>query len=152
GPARDPNAPLEQRHRDLAFATQAVYEDAFFHLLNTLQRRYGHSAVALAGGCAYNSVANGKIRDRTAFKHSYLQSAAGDAGGAIGAAYAVWHRAGARAPQMTHAYWGPSFGEDEIRTLLEDRRAAITSEGCTMGYVGDETDLAAMTAQAIADG
>ncbi len=96
GPPRGPDAPIEDRHRNLAWATQAVYEDAFFHLLNTLQRRYGHSAIALAGGCAYNSVANGKIRDRTAFKQCYLQSAAGDAGGAIGAAYAVWHRNGAR--------------------------------------------------------
>jgi predicted NodU family carbamoyl transferase len=84
-----PEAPISDRHRNLAWATQALYEDALFHLLNALQRRYGHSAVALAGGCAYNSVANGKIRDRTGFKQCYLQSAAGDAGGAIGAAYAV---------------------------------------------------------------
>ncbi|HEX4410944.1 MAG TPA: carbamoyltransferase C-terminal domain-containing protein [Xanthobacteraceae bacterium] len=152
GPARDPNAPIEQRHHDLAFATQAVYEDAFFHLLNTLQHRYGHSAVALAGGCAYNSVANGKIRDRTAFKHSYLQSAAGDAGGAIGAAYAVWHRAGARSPQMTHAYWGPSFDEDAIRALLDEKRDAIASEGCSVNHIGDEALLAETTARAIADG
>ncbi len=152
GPARDPNAPIEDRHRNLAFATQAVYEDAFFHLLNALQRRYGHGAVALAGGCAYNSVANGKITDRTAFKHSYLQSAAGDAGGAIGAAYAVWHRAGARSPQMTHAYWGPSFSDDDIRALLDDRRAAIAREGCSVDHVADETELAATTARAIADG
>jgi carbamoyltransferase len=106
GPARSPDAPIEDRHRNLAFATQAVYEDSFFNLLNTLQRRDGHTAVALAGGCAYNSVANGKIKDRTAFTKCYLQSAAGDAGGAIGAAYAVWHRTGARTAEMTHAFWG----------------------------------------------
>jgi len=58
GPPRTPDAPIEERHRNLAWATQAVYEDLFFHLLDTLQHRYGHSAVALAGGCAYNSVAN----------------------------------------------------------------------------------------------
>ena len=62
GPARRPDAPIEDRHRNLAFATQAVYEDGFFNLLNTLQRRNGNTAVALAGGCAYNSVANGKIK------------------------------------------------------------------------------------------
>ena len=120
GPPRDPDSPITDRHRNLAFATQAAYEDAFFHLLNTLQRRYRHTAVALAGGCAYNSVANGKIRDRTAFTQCYLQSAAGDAGGAIGAAYAVWHRAGARTAPMTHAYWGPSFTDAEIGALLDD--------------------------------
>ena len=88
GSAREPDAPIEERHRNLAFATQAVYEQAFFHLLNTLQRRNRHTAVTLAGGCAYNSVANGKITDRTGFTKCYLQAAAGDAGGAIGAAYA----------------------------------------------------------------
>ena len=54
----------------------------------------GGDTIALAGGCAMNSVANGKIRRRTPFRHVYVQSAAGDAGGAIGAAFAVWHKLG----------------------------------------------------------
>jgi len=152
GPGRSPDAPIEERHRNLAFATQAVYEDAFFHLLNTLQRRYGHTAVALAGGCAYNSVANGKIRERTAFQRCYLQSAAGDAGGAIGAAFAVWHRHGARAATMTHAFWGPSFTETELGALLADRRATIEAEGCTLRQFADEAELIEATARAIAEG
>src|SRR5689334_14647718 len=121
GPARNPDAPIEDRHRNLAFATQTVYEDSFFHLLNTLRRRDGYSAIALAGGCAYNSVANGKIKDRTRFTECYLQSAAGDAGGAIGAAYAVWHRTGKRTSAMTHAFWGPAFSNVELASLLADR-------------------------------
>jgi carbamoyltransferase len=152
GPQRHPEEPIEDRHRNLAWATQAVYEDAFFHLLKTLQHRYGHSAVALAGGCAYNSVANGKIRDRTAFKQCYLQSAAGDAGGAIGAAYAVWHRGGARTAQMTHAFWGPSFTDAELGALLKDRRGAIEAEGCSVRHIDDEKKLVEMTAGAVADG
>ena len=152
GPARDADAPLTDRHRNLAWATQAVYEEAFFHLLNALQRRYGHDAIALAGGCAYNSVANGKIRDRTPFRHCYLQSAAGDAGGAIGAAYAVWHRAGARTAQMTHAFWGPSFSDAELGALVTARRSAIEAEGCNARRVDDETELIETTARAIADG
>ena len=152
GPPRSPDSPIEDRHRNLAWATQAVYEDAFFHLLTTLQHRYRHSAVALAGGCAYNSVANGKIRERTGFKQCYLQSAAGDAGGAIGAAYAVWHRNGARAPEMKHAFWGPSFTDAELDALLADRRAAIESEHCSVRYIADDKDLVDMTAHAIADG
>jgi carbamoyltransferase len=71
GPVREPDAPIEDRHRNLAFATQAVYEKAFFHLLNTLRRRNGSTVVALAGGCAYNSVANGKIKDHTGFRRCY---------------------------------------------------------------------------------
>ena len=141
GPPRNPDAPIEDRHRNLAWATQAVYEDAFFHLLNTLQRRYNQTAVALAGGCAYNSVANGKIKDRTGFQECYLQSAAGDAGGAIGAAYAVWHRNGSRTPPMTHAFWGPSFTDAELSALLADRRTAIEAEGCTVRNVEDEKEL-----------
>jgi carbamoyltransferase len=152
GPARVPDAPIEERHRNLAYATQAVYEDAFFHLLATLQRRTGHKAVALAGGCAYNSVANGQIRERTGLTHCYLQSAAGDAGGAIGAAYVVWHRNGQRASEMSHAYWGPSFSDAEINALLTQRRAAIDAEGRTLRHIEDENELVATTAQAIADG
>ena len=117
-----------------------------------LQRRYGHRAVALAGGCAYNSVANGKIKDRTAYTDCYLQSAAGDAGGAIGAAYAVWHRTGARCAPMTHAFWGPSFSESKIGALLADRRAAIETEGCRVDHLGKEEELVDRTARAVADG
>ena len=152
GPTRQPDAPIEERHRNLAFATQAVYEQAFFHLLNTLQRRNGHTAVALAGGCAYNSVANGKITDRTGFTKSYLQAAAGDAGGAIGAAYAVWHQAGARTSQMTHAFWGPKFSNDELAALLVEHRAALESEGCAVQTLDDDKELVETTARAIADG
>jgi carbamoyltransferase len=152
GPPRNPDAPIAERHRHLAWATQAVYEDAFFHVLNAVQRRYGHTALALAGGCAYNSVANGKIHDRTAFKQCYLQSAAGDAGGAIGAAYAVWHRRGARSPEMTHAYWGPSFTDTEVGAVLADRRAAIEADGCSVYQIAAEQELVATTARAIADG
>ena len=152
GPARHPELPIEDRHRNLAFATQAIYEESFFHLLNTLQRRNGHTAVALAGGCAYNSVANGKIKDRTGFTKCYLQSAAGDAGGAIGAAYAVWHRSGARTSEMTHAFWGPSFTNQELAALLTKHRAAIESEGCGLQRFDDEKELVETTARAIADG
>ena len=152
GPARVPDTPIEERHRNLAWATQAVYEDAFSYLLATLQRRTGHKAVALAGGCAYNSVANGKIRERSSFTHCYLQSAAGDAGGAIGAAYVVWHRNGQRASEMSHAYWGPSFSDAEINALVTQQRAAIDAEGCTLRHIEDENELVATTARAIADG
>jgi carbamoyltransferase len=152
GPPRAPDDPIEERHRDLAFATQAVYEDAFFHLLQNLQRRYGHAALALAGGCAYNSVANGKILDRTGFKKLYVQPAAGDAGGALGAAYAVWHRHGARAAPMNHAHWGPSFADAELGTLLAERRDTIAAAGCTLRHFDDEAELIAAAARAIADG
>ncbi|MDX2257913.1 MAG: carbamoyltransferase C-terminal domain-containing protein [Hyphomicrobiaceae bacterium] len=92
GPARAKDEPLSDFHRDIARSAQAMYEEAFFHLLGRLHERYQIDSLALAGGCAMNSVANGKVRRMSPFKRLYVQSAAGDAGGAIGAAMHVWHR------------------------------------------------------------
>ena len=118
GPRRLPEDPLENRHRDIARSAQAMYEEAFFHLLNALQKRSGLTDLALAGGCAMNSVANGKVRRVTPFRRVYVQPAAGDAGGAIGSAFAVWHKLGGkRTFVMDHAYWGPAFGAAEISDL-----------------------------------
>ena len=89
GPARPPGAPLEQKHRDLARSAQVIYEEAFFALLDALHKKHPSDNLALSGGCAMNSVANGKVYLRTPFKKMYLPAAAGDAGGAIGAAAMV---------------------------------------------------------------
>ena len=152
GPARILDQPITARHRDLAWATQALYEGAFFNLLNAAQRKYGHRSLALAGGCAYNSVANGKIRDRTQFQRCYMQSAAGDAGGAIGAAYVVWHRQGARTAEIKHAFWGPSFSDAELGAVLDRKRTEIEGQACKWRHVADEKELIDQVAQAIADG
>ena len=153
GPARGQDEPLEQRHKDIARSVQAMYEEAFFHLLNMLHVRHGGTAVCVAGGCGMNSVANGKVTLRTPFKEIYVQSAAGDAGGAIGAAYAVWHELGGnRGPVMDHAYFGPGYGDDEISRLLEARAIEIRDAGCSVEKILDEAELCARTAQAIANG
>src|SRR5438067_11874870 len=89
GPARQPDEPLEQKHKDIARSVQATYEKAFFALLQALHKQHPSDNLALAGGCAMNSVANGKIYRRTPFKKMYCPAAAGDAGGAIGAAALV---------------------------------------------------------------
>ena len=153
GPRRHPADPLEDRHRDIARSTQALYEEAFFNLLDVLQKRSGLTDLALAGGCAMNSVANGKVRRMTPFRRVYVQAAAGDAGGAIGAAFATWHKlGGARTFVMDHAYWGPAFGSAEITKLLEKNRANFSAAGCSVEQVSDETTLCRSTAAAIADG
>ncbi len=89
GPARAPGEPLEQKHKDIARSTQVMYEEAFFALLNALHAAHPSDHLALSGGCAMNSVANGKVYLNTPFKKMYLPAAAGDAGGAIGAAAVV---------------------------------------------------------------
>ena len=75
GPRRRPQEPLEERHRDIARSVQARYEEAFFHLIAPLQQRFGLSDIALAGGCAMNSVANGKSRRMTPFRRVHSRVA-----------------------------------------------------------------------------
>lgn len=153
GPARAKDGPLTQVHKDIARSVQAMYEEAFFNLLNSVHRRYGLDALALAGGCAMNSVANGKVYLRTPFKKLYVQSAAGDAGGAIGAAAHVWAQlSGERPTPMTHAYWGPEYDDGEIEGLLERRRAEIAAAGCRVVREADDDELCRATARSIADG
>ena len=153
GPSRRENEALEQRHKDLAHSVQAMYEEALMHLLDALHRRYRIDNLALAGGCAMNSVANGKICRATPFKNLYVQAAAGDAGGALGAAFSVWHELGGkRTFVMDHAYWGPSHGQTEIAALLKTRQSELDAEGCSVESIEDEAALCGKTAQAIADG
>ena len=117
GPARDPSAPLTQREEDIAHSLQAVYEDCAMHVLNGLWERTRLDSLCLAGGCAMNSVANGKVRQRTPFTSVYIQPAAGDNGTALGAACYVWHETLGRAREfvMDHGYWGTSH--DVARAL-----------------------------------
>lgn len=163
GPARGKDDPLEQKHKDIARSVQAMYEEAFFHLLNTLHAKHKPDAVTVAGGCGMNSVANGKITLKTPFKQVYVQSAAGDAGGAIGAAYSVWHGLGipdkldgslskSSRFHMDHAYWGPSFSDEVIGELLTEKAAELAAQSCTVEQIADEDELCRRTASAIADG
>lgn len=153
GPARGKDEPLTQHHKDIARSVQAMYEEAFFHLLNTLHARHKLDAVAVAGGCGMNSVANGKILLKTPFKQVYVQSAAGDAGGAIGAAFSVWHElGGARGPVHDHAYWGPHFKNDQIGQVLQAKAAEISSQSCLIERIADEATLCSQTAAAVARG
>jgi len=153
GPSRNHDGAVEQRHKDLARSVQAMYEEAFFHLLNSLHERHALDDIAVAGGCGNNSVANGKITRMTPFRHVYVQSAAGDAGGALGAAWSVWHAmGGARCRSMTHAYWGPQFDDSAVEALLAGRSEEIAAAGCTVERIDDEDELCRRAAAAIADG
>lgn len=151
GPARAKDQPLEDHHRDLARSVQTMYEEAFFHLLAHLHRQYGTDNLALAGGCAMNSVANGKIRRHSPFKRVYIQSAAGDAGGAIGAALSVARNHGGGRCPMPHAYWGPGFDDASIEALLRQRAGELETQGCRVSCVEHEAELCQRTAAAIAD-
>jgi carbamoyltransferase len=171
GAPRAPTDPLKERHRDIAGSVQSMYEEAFFHLLNTLHGRYNVDDLTLAGGCAMNSVANGKVRRMTPFKRVYVQSAAGDAGGAIGAAIHVWHRlkGGSSALPASHAsalagdvldgrvvmdqaYLGPQYGNDMIALLLKGLSQDLKAKSCQVEKVDGIAELCDRTAEAVAQG
>jgi carbamoyltransferase len=156
GPARGMADEFTQRDRDIARSVQAMYEEAFFHLLSHLHGRYKLDALCLAGGCAMNSVANGKVYARSPFKKLYVQAAAGDAGGAIGAALVAWQRvrngAGAARSPMTHAYYGPAYTDAGIGAAISARADELKRQDCVFSVVEDEKALCQKTARAIADG
>src|SRR5262250_570596 len=126
GPVRAPDEPIEQRHKNLACSLQARLEEVYLGMLERLQRETGMKSVCLAGGVAFNCVANGKIPAAAGFENVYVHPAAGDAGLAVGAAQFVWHQVlgHPRSFAMDHAYWGPEFSGAEIRGALQASRVA----------------------------
>ena len=155
GPARKPEEPLTQRHMDLAASVQAVTEEAVLRLTRSLREETGIPYLCLAGGVALNCVANGKVLRDGRFDDLWVQPAAGDAGGALGAALAASHRLsgeprpsagskGAGGDAMQGAFLGPEFGPEEIR-------AALDAAGARYETLGDEALIAA-TVEALAAG
>jgi carbamoyltransferase len=154
GPARDMKEPVGERHEDMAASLQVVHEEAVFHLLNELHRRTKLNRLCLAGGCAMNSVANGKIRANTPFREVYIQPASGDNGTALGAAYYVWNSVlgQPRTFRMEHGYWGPEFRNGSNHAALKERRADLEAQGCVLREIADEAELCRWTAERIAQG
>jgi carbamoyltransferase len=153
GPPRAASEPLEQRHMDLAASIQAVTEDVVLRLTRSLAAETGLRNLCLAGGVALNCVANGKVLRDRCFGQIFVQPAAGDAGGALGAALAVHHaenhgsdRRGAtqQTDAMQGAYLGPSYEQADIERRLVD-------SGAVFDVVGD-AGLIEQTAAALANG
>ncbi len=124
GPPRKPDQLLTQRHMDLAASIQAVTEDVVLRLTRSLRKETGISNLCLAGGVALNCVANGKVLREGSFENIYIQPAAGDAGGALGAALVGYHLQLSQKRQvngdaMRGAYLGPAFTQEEIEARLK---------------------------------
>ncbi len=154
GPARHPDDPIEARHESIAASLQTVFEEVAFHVLNGLFETTRSRKLCLAGGCAMNSVANGKIRRNTPFEEIYIQPAAGDNGTALGAAFYVWNHilGGERRFVMDHSYWGPAFGESAIQSALKEREDDLRTRRCKIRRFEREDELLAWTAERIARG
>lgn len=151
GPARNPEEQLTQKHMDLAASIQAVTEEVMLRMTRSLAKETGAKNLCLAGGVALNCVANGKVLRDGAFEHIWVQPAAGDAGGALGAALAGYYQFNDNSrsvdPEIMDAmqgsYLGPSFDQHEIEKRLNEAGAIFT--------VLDETDVIEKTAAALAN-
>lgn len=126
GPPRQPESPLQQREMDLARSIQEVTEEVMLRLARTMHRETGAENLCLAGGVALNCVGNGRILREGPFKGIWIQPAAGDAGGAVGAALSVWHQyeekprcADGVRDRMRGSYLGPAFSNEEIERFLK---------------------------------
>ena len=124
GPPRSPESNLEQRHMDLAASIQAVTEEAVLRLGRDLHTRTGMKNLVMAGGVALNCVANGRLLREGPFDSIWIQPAAGDAGGALGAALFVWHQLmdkprSVKAPDGQHgSFLGPEYSSTQVRDFI----------------------------------
>jgi carbamoyltransferase len=150
GPARKADEPLTQRHHNLASSMQAALEEVLVSCWRGLAAETGQKSLCLAGGVAFNCVANAKVLTTTPFERVYVQPAAGDAGLSVGAAFAVQHEILGRPREFTmdHAYWGPEYSAAEMKQV-----AASASGSGEAGVAElDETALLESTARHIALG
>ena len=152
GPRRSEETALTQREMDLAASIQAVTEEVVIKLARGIRKSTGQTNLCLAGGVALNCVANGKLLRENIFDNIWIQPAAGDAGGAVGAALAAYYMMlglprkvdPALQDGMKGSYLGPEFAQPDI----EQRLAAV---GAKFTNHSDE-EIIALTAQALADG
>ena len=154
GPPRSPDDPeFFGKWADIAHSAQIVYEEIFFHVVADLQRRTGLTRLSLAGGCALNSVANGKIFERTKFREVFVQPAAGDDGTAIGAAFYVEHAVLGRPRRfvMHDAYTGPGFDDQQIDRAVSGAKANGWDANIVVRRL-DDSDLYREVGQAVAGG
>jgi len=154
GPARHPEEPVLGRHEAIAASLQVVFEDAVSQILSAVYDRTRLATLCLAGGCAMNSVMNGKIRARTPFTQVYIQPAAGDNGTALGAALWVWHQLlkHPRSFVMDHAYWGPEADDDSLTQVMTEHAELLQQRGCSVRKAENDETLCRWTAERLAAG
>ena len=132
GPPRKPESQITQREMDLARSVQVITEEVMLKMARYVQRETGMKHLCLAGGVALNCVANGRVLQEVPFEDIWIQPAAGDAGGSLGVAFAIWHRylgkprAVNGCDAMKGSYLGPRDGEAEIENYLSENHLVYT--------------------------
>ena len=129
GPPRRPEAPINQREMDIAASIQEITEEIILKMVNHVHKETNMKNLCLAGGVALNCVANGRVLRESPFEKIWVQPAAGDAGGALGAAMSVWHRyldedrlVSEEQDSQKGSYLGPIFSNSEVKCFLENNR------------------------------
>lgn len=122
-PPRTPESELEQIHKDIAASLQSLTNEAMVKMATYVRERTGAENLCMAGGVALNCVANSEILRTAGFKNMWIQPAAGDAGGALGAAFWIWHHVlgKPRSFEMRHCFWGPEWSDAYVEELLKQR-------------------------------
>jgi carbamoyltransferase len=148
-PRRDPESKMEDFHWDMAASVQKVTEEIVLRMVRDLHARTKVKNLVMAGGVALNCVANGRVVREGPFENLWVQPAAGDAGGALGAALFAQHCVLGKPRQfrMDHAFWGPSFSDEEIRAYLDSRGAPYRT--CSRDAMIAETARAMDEEQAV---
>lgn len=135
---------ITKYHMNLAASLQKVYEDIFFLKINKIYEKYQNINLCIAGGCAHNSVANGKIKKRTKFKNIYIPSAPGDAGGAIGSVFyflnknKIYHHS-------TNPYLGNDFSHEKIKEYIIKNEIFLKNNNCNIEFLNDFENTAKET-------
>lgn len=146
GKPREKDEDITERHQNIAASVQAVYEDTFFHILNYMYEKTKLDKITLTGGCIQNSLANGRIFEKTPFEEVYIAPASHDAGTAIGSAFTVWNiiQGNKREFVMDQPYWGQEYSNGDIIKLIDNNSIDIIKM--------TEDEIVTKAAKDIADG
>ena len=154
GKSRTKGEKIKKFHMDIAASAQKLYEDVFFHILDNLYNETKEKKLVLSGGCAMNSVANGKILDFTKFNKIFVPPAPGDSGGAIGSAFLFYNQIlkNPRKFVMKSASWGPEFTLLEIKKTIDDYKDKLQPKIFSVELVKSKTVLCEKTSKEISEG
>jgi carbamoyltransferase len=148
GNPRKKDEDISGYHKDLAASVQKVYEEVLFHILNYTYDKYKIDNLTLSGGCAQNSLANGKIIKNTRFQSLFVPSNPGDGGGSVGAAYSLWSSLNKKRPSnKLSCYLGNSYSNSEVEKVIINKKKEIESENCKFFFMDNEDKLCNFTAE-----
>ncbi len=144
---------INDYHKDIAATVQSVYEKILFHILNHVYEKYKIENLTISGGCAQNSLANGKIINNTKFTSLFIPSNPGDAGGAVGSAYIAWNNINkSKVIKKFSGYLGTSYSNTEIKNLIIDNKKRLALNKCNYFLEINDNILCAYIAKKIESG